>query len=110
VVSNSGLDGQTVRAYSSLVDKTVGIREAKARLSELIRSAEAGDEITITDNGRPAVRLVRVEERSLPERLAALERRGLLVPQQGAGGLARPIRSKTPGAAQRLLREDPDGD
>lgn len=92
------------------METTVGIREAKARLSELIRRVEAGDEITITDNGRPAVRLVRVRERSLAERLAALERRGVLVPQPGEGALARPIRSKTPGAAQRLVGEDRDGD
>lgn len=92
------------------MDATVGIREAKARLSELIRRVEAGDEITITDNGRPAVRLVRAGERSLAERLDALERRGVLVAQPVGRGLARPIRSRTPGAAQRLLAEDRDGD
>jgi len=92
------------------METTIGIREAKARLSELVRRVEAGEEITITDNGRPAVRLVRARECSLAERLDALERRGVLVAQPEAEGLARPIRSRTHGAAQRLLAEDRDGD
>jgi len=86
----------------------VGIREAKARLSELIRRVEAGDEITITDHGRPTARLVRVRELSVAERLEALERRGLLVEQPGGSKLPRPIRTKEPGVAQRLLREHRD--
>lgn len=39
---------------------SIGIYEAKSRLSELIEKAEAGQEVTITRRGRPVVKLVRV--------------------------------------------------
>jgi len=36
----------------------VNILEAKTRLSELIRSVEAGEEVVIANRGRPVARLV----------------------------------------------------
>ena len=36
----------------------MGLRELRQNASELVRRAEAGDEITITVAGRPAARLV----------------------------------------------------
>ena len=36
----------------------VGVRELKAGLSDYLRRARAGDEIVVTDHGRPIVRLV----------------------------------------------------
>ncbi|MCY3655990.1 MAG: type II toxin-antitoxin system prevent-host-death family antitoxin [Chloroflexota bacterium] len=39
---------------------TYGIREFKARLSEILRSVENGDEAIITRRGRPSGRLVPV--------------------------------------------------
>ena len=38
----------------------VSVSEAKAQLTELVRRAEAGDEIVLTRHGRPTVRLVPV--------------------------------------------------
>jgi len=38
--------------------KSIGIYEAKSRLSELVEQAEAGQEITITRRGRPVAKLV----------------------------------------------------
>jgi prevent-host-death family protein len=38
----------------------INISEAKQRLHELIRRAEAGDDVVLTRNGRPAVRLAPV--------------------------------------------------
>ena len=38
--------------------KTVSIREAKNRLTELAREAEAGETIVVTRNGRPVFDLV----------------------------------------------------
>lgn len=35
----------------------VGMHEAKTKLSQLVRRAERGEEIVITRNGRPAVKL-----------------------------------------------------
>jgi prevent-host-death family protein len=37
---------------------TVGIRELKAHLSEYVARAAAGEEIVVTDRGRPIARLV----------------------------------------------------
>lgn len=41
----------------------VGVREAKARLSRLLARAEAGEEIVIARNGKPAARLVACKPR-----------------------------------------------
>jgi prevent-host-death family protein len=46
----------------------VSVTEAKRQLTELVRRAEAGDEIILTRHGQPAVRLVPVKP--------ALDRRG----------------------------------
>ncbi len=42
----------------------VGLRELRQNASELVRRAEAGEEVTITVSGRPSVRLVPVERRT----------------------------------------------
>lgn len=46
----------------------VSVTEAKAQLTELVRRAEAGDEVILTRHGHEAVRLVPV--RSTPDRRA----------------------------------------
>ena len=40
----------------------VGMHEAKTKLSQLVRRAEAGEDIVIQRNGKPVVRLVPVAE------------------------------------------------
>ena len=40
--------------------RTVGVRDAKARLSELLRDAQLGHEWTITERGKPIARIVPV--------------------------------------------------
>lgn len=39
----------------------ISVTEAKAQLTELVRRAEAGDEVILTRHGQPAVRLVPVK-------------------------------------------------
>ncbi|MPZ67801.1 MAG: type II toxin-antitoxin system prevent-host-death family antitoxin [Pseudonocardiaceae bacterium] len=39
---------------------TVGLRELRQQASELVRRAQAGEEVTITVAGRPSARLVAV--------------------------------------------------
>lgn len=41
----------------------VGLRELRQQASELVRRAEAGEDVTITVSGRPTVRLVPVAPR-----------------------------------------------
>ncbi len=45
----------------------VSLSEAKGRLTELARRAQAGDEVILTRHGLPAVRLVPVETKSSSE-------------------------------------------
>jgi prevent-host-death family protein len=56
------------------------VTEAKAQLAELVRRAEAGDEIILTRHGEAAVRLVPV--RAIPDREA---RRKLLEAVRASG-------------------------
>lgn len=46
----------------------VNILEAKNRLSQLIKSAQAGEEVIIANRGVPVVRLVPAENPTAPER------------------------------------------
>lgn len=43
--------------------ESIGIYEAKSRLSELVEKAESGQEVVITRRGRPVVKLVRAKRR-----------------------------------------------
>lgn len=53
-------------------EHSIGLFDAKTRLSELVHSVEAGEAWTITRRGTPVARLVPVDHR--PERAAALQR------------------------------------
>jgi prevent-host-death family protein len=68
----------------------VPITEAKGQLTELVRRAEAGDEVVLTRHGQPAVRLVPMNSRiqNKKARLALLEeisRRGAANARPGPG-------------------------
>ena len=44
--------------YGAGMDDTVGLRELRQRASEIVRKVEDGQEMTVTVQGRPAMRLV----------------------------------------------------
>jgi prevent-host-death family protein len=50
----------------------VSLTDAKAQLTELVRRAEAGDEVVLTRHGHPAVRLVPIKKRLSPEARMAI--------------------------------------
>ncbi|MFG1314636.1 type II toxin-antitoxin system Phd/YefM family antitoxin [Xanthobacter autotrophicus] len=58
----------------------ISVTEAKGQLTELVRRAEAGDEVVLTRHGQAAVRLVPV--RAVPD---AKARRQLLEAVRAAG-------------------------
>ena len=60
----------------------ISVTEAKAQLTDLVRRAEAGDEVILTRHGQAAVRLVPVK--ALPDLKA---RRKLLEAVKAAGKL-----------------------
>jgi prevent-host-death family protein len=51
---------------------SVNIYDAKTQLSKLIARVEAGEQITISRNGRPAARLVPVDRPRVPRTPGAL--------------------------------------
>jgi prevent-host-death family protein len=46
----------------------VPVSEAKGQLTDLVRRAEAGEDVVLTRHGQPAVRLVPVRPKATPER------------------------------------------
>lgn len=52
----------------------VSVSEAAARLDELVKRAQAGDEVILTTNGDEAVRLVSARSMTAGERRAILDR------------------------------------
>ena len=56
--------------------KLASVSELKARLSEYLGQVRSGEEVVVTDRGRPVARIVPVADRE--PHLAELERRGLL--------------------------------
>ncbi len=53
----------------------VSVTDAKAQLTELVKRAEAGDEVILTRHGHPAVRLVPVKKAHDPATRLALIRK-----------------------------------
>lgn len=80
----------------------VSVSDAKGQLTELVRRAEAGDEVILTRHGQPAVRLVPVRHRLDPA-----ARRALMDAIRLAGG-----QKATAGEAAARSQDDlygPDG-
>lgn len=64
----------------------IAVRDAKARLSELIAAAQAGERVVITKNGQPAVEIVRFHRKGgvdFDRLKAARDRLGLKRDGQG---------------------------
>jgi prevent-host-death family protein len=65
----------------------VSVSDAKGQLSDLVRRAEAGDEVILTRHGQPAVRLVPVTRRPVgAERRRILEALSTAGQQKAAAG------------------------
>ncbi len=62
------------------MSKTVGIRELKNNVSQIIEQVEAGETVTITRRGEPVARLMSA---TIPARLAAMIADGTVKPGNG---------------------------
>ncbi|WP_156680553.1 type II toxin-antitoxin system Phd/YefM family antitoxin [Sphingomonas profundi] len=71
----------------------VSVTAAKAQLTDLVRRAEAGEDVVLTRHGQPAVRLVPVAAKVDPERRAALMRQ--LAREGGAKALPGPCAARS---------------
>lgn len=88
---------------------TVGVRDAKANLSRLLKLVQKGREIILTDRGRPVGKLIPVDTQALPlhERIRALEEEGILDRPSGQGVKKFPSPIPIPrDLAQKYLQED----
>ncbi len=91
---------------------SVGIREAKTRLSQLLKMVQKGNEILLTERGRPVGKIVPLPKEALPlaVRVRELEQAGLVESASSCRHRALPPPIPVTGeVAQRLLREDRDG-
>lgn len=61
-----------------MIERTVGIRELKSKLSECVRDVKMGATIVVTEHGRRVARMV-PETPSLDDRLAALKHAGAIL-------------------------------
>ena len=58
----------------------ISLSDAKAKLTDLVRRAEAGDEVILTRHGQPTARIVPIARKPRPE-----DKEALLDSLQGAG-------------------------
>jgi prevent-host-death family protein len=88
--------------------RTAGIREVKARLSEVLRDVQLGREWIITERGKPIARLVPAStpRGSLDERIQRLEEIGVIERRSRPNLPLPPPLPLADGLAQRLLAED----
>jgi prevent-host-death family protein len=89
----------------------VGVREARMNLRKLLKRAIQGQEVIITDRGKPVGKIVPMpqDHLSLDDRIKKMEAQGLLGPM----GKGRALRLPLPlpareGVAQKFLQEDRD--
>ncbi|HEY7500619.1 MAG TPA: type II toxin-antitoxin system prevent-host-death family antitoxin [Vicinamibacterales bacterium] len=86
--------------------QTIGVRELKSQLSECLRRVEAGEQMTVTDRGRPIATLAPIERAPAVEWARVMAAKGRAAWAGGRPqGLKRRIRSRgTP--ASRMVIED----
>lgn len=100
------LTSQIRNATRAWMRLSYSIYEAKAKLSELLRTVREGKRVTITDRGRAVARVVPIaDDEDLDQRLADLTAAGIL-----SGPVSAPFPGpehgvSRPGALDRLLQE-----
>ena len=90
---------------------SVGVREAKINLSKLLKRVMQGQEVVITDRGKPVGKVIPIPQEDLPmaERIKKMEEMGLVGP--GHKGKATRLPPPLPAPkdlAQKFLQEDRD--
>ncbi|MBW1778312.1 MAG: type II toxin-antitoxin system prevent-host-death family antitoxin [Deltaproteobacteria bacterium] len=92
-----------------MILRQVGIREAKIQLSKLMKWVKNGQEIILTDRGRPVGKIVPMDKEALPlaDRIRQLEEQGDLVPIEGKSKRSLPVPIPVSNElAQKILQED----
>jgi prevent-host-death family protein len=77
--------------------RTISLAEAKAKLSELVESAAAGETVEITKRGKPVAQLVPVTKKLKPidfEALRELTKKSMTYQEESAGDFIRRMRDE----------------
>jgi len=80
----------------------VGVRELKSKLSEYLARAAAGEDVVVTDRGRPIARIVATHGRSDVER--GIDEGWIDPPRRHSLGEA--VRTRSPRSVLEVLDED----
>lgn len=90
------------------MDRRIGIREAKGRLSEVLRDVRRGGRWIITEHGRPVAQVGPMEAPALTlaDRVGRLEERGVIEPLDHTVQPLPPPLPLEKGLAAKWLRED----
>ncbi|HET9489093.1 MAG TPA: type II toxin-antitoxin system prevent-host-death family antitoxin [Methylomirabilota bacterium] len=88
----------------------VGVRELKNRLTYYLRRARKGEEVIVTERGRPVAVLQSVQNldraAALETRLARLAALGIVtLPTRKGFGRARPLRISGPSVSRAILED-----
>lgn len=93
-----------------MITINVGVREAKSRLSKLLKQVQSGAQVVITDRGNPVGKIIPIEKKALPleDRLKDLEERGIVqkVVKEGGQRLPHPLQMPEDVNIQEMLQED----
>ena len=81
----------------------VGVRDLRNNLSRYLAQVREGDEVIVTDHGRPVARLLPIDAPT--DRLAELVARGLVRPPTTTSRTAPPNRIKPKGSVSDLVAE-----
>lgn len=83
----------------------VGVRQLRDGLSRYLASVSDGEEITVTDHGKPVAKIVPINQASPLERLIA---KGIVTPAANRGSavpLAAPIKARSGAIVSDLVSE-----
>lgn len=81
------LDGGGLNGYDVTTMREIGVRELKAKLSEILRSIEAGESVRVTNHGKPVADIVPPRKQTYDERMDELAALGLVTRRKNKGPL-----------------------
>jgi prevent-host-death family protein len=81
----------------------IGVREFRARLSHWLDRAAGGDEVIVTERGKPRVRVTGIGRQTTLDRLIAEGK--VTPPKRPKGSTPLPKRAKVKGGIDDILRD-----
>jgi prevent-host-death family protein len=81
--------------------REVGVRDLKNNLSRYLDRVQAGEELVVTDRGRPIARVTSIDRAT--DRLAQLVEAGIVRPPRNRRRAALPTRTKPNGNVSDLI-------